>query len=104
MQEFASIVQGEELSDKPCSATEGFDALALRNILHDYSSFNESKWPTEMSEIQDQLPRLFQEADWRLMNRFCATVDASVHDRTTAERLKPWYSFFVNGQPSRTTT
>ncbi|KAJ5895357.1 cyclohexanone monooxygenase [Penicillium taxi] len=87
MEDFSRIVQGEELSQKPCSATEGFDALALRNILRDYLH------EASLAEIQDLLPRLFQEADYRLMDRIRKTVETIVQDPATAEDLKPWYGF-----------
>ncbi|KAJ5521001.1 cyclohexanone monooxygenase [Penicillium fimorum] len=87
MEDFSRIVQGEELTQKECLATEGWDILALRNLLRDYSQ------DASLAEIQDLIPRLFQEADYRLMNRIRDTIDTIVQDPTTADHLKPWYGY-----------
>jgi cation diffusion facilitator CzcD-associated flavoprotein CzcO len=87
MDDFARILQGELVDDAPeCSALDGLEALTLKAIYAEAAAAGVTVDP-------DQIPELLRLADLRLMERIRALVDDTVHDRATAARLKPWYSF-----------
>ena len=88
MERFANIVQGDDTSDHVSTATEGFDALTMQTILR------EGRQAGVAEITPEQLPELLQLADLRLMERLRGLVQDTVVDKTTAEKLKPWYSFF----------
>ncbi|GAP90886.1 putative monooxygenase [Rosellinia necatrix] len=85
MDVFADIMQGE-LSEKECTGVEGLEALTVREIYREGKEAGATISPQE-------LPELFQLADFRLMDKLRKLVGDIVKDSDTAEKLKPWYSF-----------
>jgi cation diffusion facilitator CzcD-associated flavoprotein CzcO len=86
MDEFANILQGTILDDIECSAVEGFEAITMRTVY-----IEARKAGVEIED--DKLPKLLKLADIRHMESLRNQVEATVKDKTTAEKLKPWYAF-----------
>ena len=85
MHDFATILQGE-VSDKKCTALEGLEALTMKAIFKEAEKAGVAIPP-------EQIPELFQLADFRLMESIRKLVSDTVLDKETAEKLKPWYAF-----------
>ena len=85
MKNFANILQGE-VSDNECTALEGLEALTVAAITKEAEKAGVTLRP-------EQLPELFQLADFRLMESIRKYVEDTVKDKETAEKLKPWYGF-----------
>ncbi len=85
LENLARIMEGDIL-DVECTATEGLHALTHQEILREGKAAG--------VEVTDEdLPQLLQLADLRLMQSIRDEVDQKVHDKATAEKLKPWYPF-----------
>ncbi|KAI3317085.1 FAD/NAD(P)-binding domain-containing protein [Xylariaceae sp. AK1471] len=85
MEEFANILQGAVV-DRDCSALEGLEALTVRALLKEGQEAGAAVLPEE-------IPELLQMADFRLMEKLRKMIENTIHDRATAESLKPWYPF-----------
>ena len=85
MDEFANILQGV-ITDRDCSALEGVDVLTVRALVKEAE---ESGATLRMEEI----PKLLQMADFRVMEKIRNVIANTVRDQATAESLKPWYPF-----------
>jgi cyclohexanone monooxygenase len=82
MELFANIMQGE-LTDEPCTALEGLEALTARAVTKNAEEAGVEVTPKI-------LPDLLKAADLRLMESLRRYVEESVRDPETAEKLKPW--------------
>lgn len=82
---FASLMQGENI-DRECTALEGLEALTVRTITKDAGA-------TGIEVVPEKMPELFRAADFKLMEKLREMIEETVHDRETAEKLKPWYAF-----------
>jgi cyclohexanone monooxygenase len=79
---FANIMQGE-LTDEPCTALEGLEALTARTVTKKAEEAGIKVTPAI-------LPDLLKAADLELMESLRKYVGDSVQDPDTAEKLKPW--------------
>ncbi|KAI0446929.1 FAD/NAD(P)-binding domain-containing protein [Xylaria telfairii] len=81
----ARIMEGDT-SDIECTAVEGMHPLTRREIVREGRAAG--------VEVKDEeVPQLLQLADFRLMQSIRDDIDRQVHDKATAEKLKPWYPF-----------
>ncbi|EHK20213.1 uncharacterized protein TRIVIDRAFT_47764 [Trichoderma virens Gv29-8] len=85
MDTLASVLEGS-MSDVEVTALEGLDVLAIRGL------FQEAK-KAGVEVKPEEIPELMKLANIRLMERLRKLVDETVEDKSTAEKLKPWYSF-----------
>lgn len=85
MLNLARVMEGAIL-DEECTATEGLHLLTRQEIVREGKAAG--------VEIKDEeLPVLLPLADLRLMQALRDDIDKRVHDKATAEKLKPWYPF-----------
>jgi cyclohexanone monooxygenase len=75
-----------DMSDAECTAVEGLEVLTPREL------FREAKAAGVTIRPED-IPELIRLADFRHMEDIRQLVERTVHDRATAEKLKPWYAF-----------
>lgn len=85
MEEFANILQGTIL-DRDCAALDGLEPLTARALLKEAQAAG-------VSVKFEEIPELLELSDLRLMNQIRSTIETVVHDKETAEKLKPWYPF-----------
>jgi cation diffusion facilitator CzcD-associated flavoprotein CzcO len=85
MNDFANILQGE-ITDTECTALEGLESMVMRTI------FQEAE-KSGVTVLPEQIPKLFQLADFRKMESVRKLIEDIVKDKATAAKLKPWYPF-----------
>ena len=85
MEEFANILQGAVVN-RDCAALEGLESMTARSL---FKQAEEAGIPMKLEEI----PELLQMADFVLMEKLRKVIEDTVHDKATAEKLKPWYPF-----------
>ncbi|KAI0109875.1 FAD/NAD(P)-binding domain-containing protein [Daldinia grandis] len=85
MEEFANILQGT-IIDRDTAALEGLEAMTIRAL------FKQSKQIGVPMKLED-IPELLGLADFVLMEKLRQVIEDVVHDKDTAEKLKPWYPF-----------
>lgn len=85
MLNLAKVMEGAIL-DVECTASEGLHPLTRQEIVREGKAAG--------VEVKDEdLPQLLPLADLRLMQTLRDDIDRRVHDKATAEKLKPWYPF-----------
>lgn len=85
MEEFANILQGTVL-DRDSPTLDGLEALTARALLKEAAAAG-------AAVSFDEIPELLELSDLRLMHRIRSAIETIVHDKDTAEKLKPWYPF-----------
>lgn len=85
MEDTANIFLGTSLSTGHPSL-EGLDAITVASI------YKEAR-DAGVDVKQEEIPELLGLADFRFMEKLRKLIEDTVHDKATAESLKPWYSF-----------
>ncbi|KAI0183715.1 putative cyclohexanone monooxygenase [Xylaria flabelliformis] len=81
----ARVMEGD-VSDVVCTAAEGLHTLTPREILREGRAAG-------VDVGDEELPELLKLADLRLMQSIRDRIGREVHNKATADRLKPWYPF-----------
>ncbi|KAI1115877.1 putative cyclohexanone monooxygenase [Nemania sp. NC0429] len=85
MLNLAKVMEGAIL-DVECTAVEGLHPITRQEIVREGEAVG-------VEVKNEDLPQLLPLADFRLMQTLRDDIDKRVHDKATAEKLKPWYPF-----------